>query len=139
MSVEQSNIAGALEDVFIAQTMDAVDLSVLAGFQAGQSDGEPDLVVELIDLYLHDAPQHLATIRAAAEAKDSASLKHAVHTLKGSSASIGIVHVAELCQRLEQIDCQDSPQRVAALIQLLLHKFAGVKEILAGERQRRFA
>ena len=42
-----------------AASLDAVDLAVLKGFEDMQGEGEPDLVVELINLYLEDAPRKL--------------------------------------------------------------------------------
>jgi len=119
--------------------IDEVDLAVLTEFEEVRQEGEPDLVVELIDLYLQDAPRQLKTITAALETTDKISLKRAAHTLKGSSASLGIRHVAEICEKLGQPDCYDSPQRVEGLVQLLAHRFAKARLALAAERQRRLA
>lgn len=121
-----------------AKSVDEVDMTVLNGFQEGQRVGEPDLIVELIDLYLRDAPERLDAIRAAAVKKNAILLNRAAHALKGSSASIGIRQIAEVCEELEQSDCEVAPERVEALVQLLAHKFARVRKVLAAERQRRF-
>jgi len=49
-----------LLDVVDAMPLDAVDASVLADLEEMQEEGEPDLVAELIGLYLRDAPRKLA-------------------------------------------------------------------------------
>ena len=51
-----------------AAALGAVDVAVLDGFAALQAEGEPDLIVELIDLYLEDAPRKVASMLEAAVA-----------------------------------------------------------------------
>ena len=50
----------------------AVDLAVLASYEKIQLDGEPDLIVELIDLYLEDAPRRVAVMQRVAGQKELA-------------------------------------------------------------------
>ena len=83
---------------------DAVDLTVLAGYEAVQLAGEPDLVVELIDLYVEDARRRLATLRDSLTARDWPALKREIHSLKGSSASLGALQVARVCEEMEAIE-----------------------------------
>src|SRR2546430_5582843 len=118
---------------------EAVDLAVLRAFEEMQSDDESDLIVELIDLYLEDAPVRLKEIRDAIAESDASLLKQATHSLKGSSSSIGVLHVAEICKKLEQMDCNESLPRVEAIAQLLEFKFAKASEELQAERQRRLS
>lgn len=81
--------------------MDVIDTETLAALRSLQEEGDDDLVVELIDLFLQDAPSRMAGIRAAVEAGDWLGLAERAHSLKGSCASLGAVHMAELCARLE--------------------------------------
>jgi len=118
---------------------EAVDMSVLKAFEEMHSDEESDLIVELIDLYLEDAPARLKEIRDAVAENDASLLKRATHSLKGSSSSIGVLQVAEICKKLEQMDCQESPRQVEAIAQLLDYKFAKASEELEAERQRRLS
>src|SRR5713226_9563640 len=74
----------------------AIDPAVLASLDEAWDEGEADLVVELIDLYLGDAPQWGEAMRTAAAENDATALKRAAHTLKGSSGSLGIRQVAEV-------------------------------------------
>src|SRR6266853_632863 len=88
-----------------------IDRTVLAALAEAQEDDERDLIVEMIDLYLNDAPHWVDTIRRAAEASDAAAMKYAAHTLKGSSASIGVSQVAEICKVFEQLSSADWTER----------------------------
>jgi HPt (histidine-containing phosphotransfer) domain-containing protein len=133
----QSRKDWALTDV--SATTQVVDPAVIASLDEAWEEGEPDLIVELIDLYLGDAPQWLEAIRTAANRQDAKLLRRAAHSLKGSSGSLGIRQVAETCRRLEQLDCSDSAARVTALLPRLDREFARAQAALAAERLRRVA
>ena len=117
---------------------DALDRDALNAFEELQSDDGSDLIIELIDLYLQDAPQQILAIGKASASAGWAELKHAAHNLKGSSSTLGVRHVAEICEKLEVGSCGPDPSDgVEALIQLLEYKFAKARQALAAERQRR--
>ena len=118
-------------------TSDAVDMELLNAFQELQLDDGSDLIVELIDLYLQEMPRRVTEIREASIATEGVLLKRAAHNLKGSSANLGVRYVAETCEKLERLNGHDSPQIVAALIQLLEYESAMARSALAAERQRR--
>jgi len=115
----------------------AVDMAVLTSFEEAQLDGVPDLIVELIDLYLEDAPHRLAAIEEALTRKDQRALKQAAHCLKGSSANLGALQVALICEELERIECNDWFPGVQALLGCLEEEFARVRQVLLAERRRR--
>ena len=118
-------------------TSEAVDLGVLLGLEGAQIEGEPDLVVELIDLYAEDAPRRLAAIRGAWVAIDLAALRRAAHGLKGSSASLGARQVEILCEKLERLSDQELLQGGEMLLACLEREFARVQLAFADERGRR--
>ena len=55
-----------------------------------------------LDLYAQQSDQLLQKIRAACQDRDSDKLSYAAHTLKSSSAALGLAQVSEYCQQLEQ-------------------------------------
>jgi HPt (histidine-containing phosphotransfer) domain-containing protein len=123
---------------------DALNLASLGAFEEFQSDDGSDLIIELIDLYLLDAPKQILAIGKAAAVTQWVALKRAAHQLKGSSGAIGVSQVAVLCEELEGIcekleatSCPDSSEAVAALVQVLEYKFAKARQALTTERQRR--
>ena len=116
---------------------DAVDMTLLTSFEEAQGEGEPDLIVELIDLYLEDTPHRVADIREALAKTDGLSLERAAHGLKGSSASLGAGQVAILCAELELKAHDVSFQEVEAIVTRLEREFERVRQTFLAERQRR--
>jgi|SRR5215213_8470580 len=117
-------------------TGEAVDLVVLLSLAEAQVEGEPDLVVELIDLYAEDTPRRLAAIRSAWAARDLAALRRAAHGLKGSSASLGARQVEILCEKLERLSGKELLQGGEMLLTRLEREFARVRLAFADERSR---
>jgi HPt (histidine-containing phosphotransfer) domain-containing protein len=118
---------------------DALDMELLFAFEALETDDGSDLVIELIDLYLNELPRRVSEIREAAISFEPVLLKRAAHLLKGSSATLGVRHVAKACDQLEHMDGHDSPQTVAALVRLLEYESAMANASLALVRQQRLS
>lgn len=116
----------------------AVDLAVLASYDDAQLDGEPDFVVELIDLYLDQAPLLFDSIRTAVKSNDRVTAKRAAHSVRGSSSNLGVLQVAVIADQLEHLETGFEVY-ANELLRSLEDEFARVKEILDAERQRRTA
>jgi HPt (histidine-containing phosphotransfer) domain-containing protein len=121
------------------KTRRPVDITVLTSFEDAQIESEPDLIVELIDLYLVDAPRQMTVMRKAMAETDKPSLKRAAHSLKGSSANLGANQMAALCAELEHAEYANSLQSVGALVTRLEQEFESVRQTFAAERQRRLS
>jgi HPt (histidine-containing phosphotransfer) domain-containing protein len=114
----------------------SIDLNVLASFDDSQLEGEPSFTVELIDLYLDEAPRLFALIQNALQVEDWKTIRLLAHSLKGCSANLGILQLALVSAELEHLEFNDQ----AAGRQLLLSlktEFDRVRKILVVERQRR--
>jgi HPt (histidine-containing phosphotransfer) domain-containing protein len=125
----KSVVSESLEDI--------VDLSVLLSFEEAQCEDEPDLIVELIDLYLTDVSKQLFVMKNSISKADVVSLKRAAHTVKGSSANLGMKAIATLCQEIEQTDFSESFQQSDNIIKRFNYVFMRVQSILLTERQSR--
>lgn len=66
-----------------------------------QCAGEVQLMVEIIDLFLHERDRQFPDMRAALEDGDLKHLSHVAHTIKGSLASLHAPVAWERAQRLE--------------------------------------
>ena len=77
---------------------------------------EPDLLLQLIEIYLGDAPRRLAEIRTALVGGDWDTLERASHSLKSSSASIGAQLLASCCSQIEEIARQRRPDGLVELV-----------------------
>jgi HPt (histidine-containing phosphotransfer) domain-containing protein len=95
------------------------DLLSLGGSEADA------LILELITMYLEDAPLQLAAIREAASQADRRALAFHAHALRSPSASLGALGLAEACASLE----------VAAAAEVLSLESPLVQEVL-GEAER---
>lgn len=116
----------------------AVDLAVLAIYDDAQIEGEPDFVIELIDLYLSEVPRLFDTIRKSVANKDRSTAKRAAHSLRGSSGNLGVLQMATLAGELEHLE-NDYTNVAPEMLRSLENEFERVKEILNAERQRRSA
>jgi HPt (histidine-containing phosphotransfer) domain-containing protein len=74
-----------------------------------QLEGEPDVVRELIDLFLQTVGAVVDQMRAAVASNDAALLTRGAHTLKGNAGNLGAGRLAALAAALE------SQGRVGAL------------------------
>ncbi|MBP0017449.1 MAG: response regulator [Cyanobacteria bacterium SBLK] len=66
-------------------------------------DDADELIQELVESYCEDSPQLLAHIESAIAAKDARELQYRAHTLKSSSASLGLTQFAKICGELENL------------------------------------
>jgi HPt (histidine-containing phosphotransfer) domain-containing protein len=55
----------------------------------------------LVELFLEDAPGHLAKLEAAAVLEDNAQIAAAAHALKSSSANLGAMQVSAISKSIE--------------------------------------
>lgn len=79
-----------------------LDQRVLENFRRLQAPDEPDLVQQLIDLYLADIPERLKALRQALAQGDATRVAQTAHSLKGSSANLGAQRAARVCLELER-------------------------------------
>ena len=117
-------------------TNDVLDFETLKAFEKVKSEDGSDFVIELIDLYLKGTPQRIQAIGEAASEKEWIVLKHTAHTLKGSSSTLGLHRIAQVCKELEATSLS-SGDVVDGLVQALESRFVEAREALIAERRRR--
>ena len=64
-------------------------------------DGDRELVLDVIRLFLEDCPLRLRAIRDACDAGDMPGLQQAAHSLKGAAAYLEAAAVVEAARQLE--------------------------------------
>jgi signal transduction histidine kinase/DNA-binding response OmpR family regulator/HPt (histidine-containing phosphotransfer) domain-containing protein len=119
-----------------AAPVGSIDQSVLEGLRELQEEGEPDILKELIELFLEDVPPQLEALREAEERDDPKSVERIAHTLKGSSSNLGAVRMAAICAELEEIGRSGELAPAPALISGLEAELGRVRAVLERELPR---
>ena len=78
-----------------------LDRAVLERIRELGGAAKPDLLSKVLQLFLHDAPRHLAAIQQAWQRRDGHVIATAAHALKSSSAHTGALRLAAMCAALE--------------------------------------
>lgn len=119
----------------VSEHPSVLDPSALDQLRALQRPGKPSLVDKVIELFMQDAPAHLAGFRAAAEALDTVEMRRRVHTLKSSSASVGAMALSRACADAEEAarlgDREEALRRAEPLDGMLEQVLEALREELA--------
>jgi two-component system, sensor histidine kinase and response regulator len=115
---------------------DPIDRLVLASLRELQGEGEPEILSELIDLFLDEVPQQLGALREAVEKDDAPSVERIAHTLKGSSGNMGATPMAQICAELEDVGASGDLSRAPELLERLEEEFWRVRLALESEVAR---
>ncbi len=78
----------------------AVDSEVIEMLASLQEPGEPDLVVELVSLFLRDTPERLQEL--VGRPLDPGRTARVAHAVKGSAGNLGALVLQDLASQLEQ-------------------------------------
>jgi len=96
----------ALADQTATKEMEGViDPLIIASLHQLRTPGKPDPLIELIDLFLREAPTQLDTMNDAVAKNDLSSLSRTISAataLKGSAGNLGARNLAALCDEIEQ-------------------------------------
>jgi HPt (histidine-containing phosphotransfer) domain-containing protein len=110
-----------------------VDLGMLRNLRAAQGAGQPDIVAEVVAIFLQDAPGRVATIRAGVARGDLEGASRAAHTLKGSAGHLGARTLSTLCARFEEKVREGSPFDASSAADAIAEELARVREALGEE------
>jgi PAS domain S-box-containing protein len=117
-----------------AASAEVLDLAVLDGLRDPGGQGG-DFLNALIDKFLQEVPSRVTALREALAKKDPGSLSRAAHSLKGSSAVLGAVTMAGVCQELETQGRTGSLDGAGEGLSRLEREFDRVRGALETERR----
>lgn len=78
-----------------------LDERVLTDLRSLNRNGEPDFFGQLVTIYLDDSNILMQTIRSVAQQEENTMLRKAIHSMKGISANLGAIQLANLCGQVE--------------------------------------
>jgi HPt (histidine-containing phosphotransfer) domain-containing protein len=96
-----------------------LDTRVLAALhKVEQASGQAGLVRQVIGLYLEETPAHLAALREAVAQRADGEIEELAHSLVGSAAQVGAMHLAALSAELQSgaHDLDGAAAQVARLV-----------------------
>ena len=88
---------------------------------------------ELVEVFLHDTPERLSALRAAATAGDARAVRFAAHTLKGTCGYLGADGLVRICRDLEAVAVAGAVAGDLPLLAALEAEFQRVRAALARE------
>lgn len=108
-------------------TGDVLDLDVVDRLRQLTPPGEPDVLTEILHLFLDDVPRRIETLRAALGAGDAVAVQRAAHSLKGSSGNIGARAMYDVCRQLDDGAKAGDLARLQPLVDRLVSEYARVE------------
>jgi len=85
-----------------------IDLSIIEELREFGDDDGTSIVCEALSLYLEDSPIQVTGLIEGLKKNDLEQVERNAHSLRGSSATLGGVRLAKLCQHLEQMSRQQA-------------------------------
>jgi PAS domain S-box-containing protein len=101
-----------------------------AALQSLRDLGGDEFLAEVIDTFLAEAPQLLATLHRALDDADAEELRRAAHTLKSNSATLGAGEFSGLCRDLEQRARSGELDRAPELVDRIEQQYRPLEEAL---------
>ena len=112
-----------------------IDAQVLQAFREMVGDSADVILAEMIDCYLEDTPKLLSAIATAVAQGDVQQLRHASHTLKSSSATLGAMTLSNLCREIEVMCRLENTEYAVDKLPQLEAEYERVQAALQIERQ----
>jgi|SRR3990170_3644499 len=112
-------MSDAIDDAAFAQTLEMVG-------------GDRTFLTDLVATYRTDGAARIGDMRTALAAGNGADLQRAAHTLKSSSATLGAVHLADLCRDVEYRARDGELEGLSSSIEAIATEFEAVLGALPG-------
>ena len=114
---EIKTVADQTEPVNLARLQDA-------------TGGEPDLMIEMIKLFLSESNRCVEEIEEAHRVRNAESLRETAHCLKGSSSNIGAARLQDAAAELESLAAQLELDKTGSVLKKLQRAHVEVRQFL---------
>lgn len=98
-------------------------------------DGNPELILTIVDSFLDDCSDYMESIRYAVEEEDRKVLEREAHGLKGAAGSLRANPTTEAAQELEEMGHTDNFSGAESALETLEHEVDRLKEELRSLRE----
>jgi HPt (histidine-containing phosphotransfer) domain-containing protein len=96
-----------------------------------ERDVSREFLLELVGLFVTDVTLRLERLSDAVKARQTEQVTRFAHALQGSAASLGVLRLRAVAQRLEELVEQDDWGASDATMAKLISEFQHVREVLA--------
>lgn len=109
-----------------------LDEATFGALQELAGEDDPDLVSDLVSLFLSDSKERMSEIAKDTGAPELEPVGRAAHALKSSSANIGALAFSRVCAELEALARSEAPQNdtLVSLIEKAAVMYAEVCDAL---------
>jgi len=114
--------------------IETIDARVIEGLRELQIEGRPDVLSELIDIFIENAEQSIESIRDAIKAGDAVEIRQRSHALKGSSANLGANRLLDVSRRIGEKGRAGSLEGIESLLSELICEFDRARTALENEK-----
>ncbi|MDJ0915799.1 MAG: Hpt domain-containing protein [Desulfobacterales bacterium] len=94
-------------------------------------DDDQDLLVEIVEIFLEDAPIRIDKLKQAMGVKDLDLIEDQAHALKGASANISAHALQQCAMAVEQAVKQNDTHKISELIAVLEDEYTALKAHLS--------
>ncbi len=109
----------------------ALDTAVIESLRQLTPPGEPDVLKEVLQLFLDDVPGRIERLRTAWQGGNAVEVQRAAHSLKGSAGNIGAHALHAICHQLDELGRSGDLAEAEDLVPALAAEYARVEaEIL---------
>lgn len=115
---------------------DVLDMAVVDELLSLSDDGDPELLLDLIRLFLADGPTKVAAVSEGLAQRDFDRMERAAHSLKGSSGNLGARRLQNTCEKMQIATRNHDLPTSANLTPQLAADYAEVERALLELRQR---
>lgn len=96
-----------------------LDPTVIESLRQLTPPGEPDVLNEVLGLFLSDVPVRIGRLREAWQSGDAVAVQRAAHSLKGSAGNIGATQLSAVCKELDEQGRSGDLSRLLPLVDSL--------------------
>lgn len=113
-----------------------LDVKVLQSLRKMAGARASDVLAQIVDNYIEQAPQLLQAMRTAVAKGDAVALHQAAHGLRSTSANLGATALSQLCKKLEAMGRAGITAEALADVLQVEEAYETVKAALQIERQQ---
>ncbi len=116
-----------------AESSTVIDHKAIQTIKDLQMEGQPNILSKLVRTYISSTQSNIARLREISRENVLADLKFFAHTVKSSSASMGAMHLSEICRELEMACINETMNDAEHYIVSIESEFLKVKSALERE------